>query len=552
MTITKTSNKAQANGNGVTVAFSFPYRFFAESDLGVYVLSAAGVETKQTLTTHYTVSNTGTEDGGTVTFLTAPASGELITIVGEIPYTQTADYTPNDAFPAETHEAALDRGVRLTQRVQEVISRAIIAPVSDTSDLELPDAATRAGKYLYFNPITGDVSAASSGSLTGPVSFLGFTNSAYTVGIGELAWNDTDKTLDLGMTSSVTQQIGQEVLHYCKNNSGVAIANGQVVRVTGASGNALTIALADATDAVTATSTVGVATEDIADNASGMVTMIGLVRGIDTSAFTEGDTLYLSETAGALTATSPVYPAQSIKVAVVVRDHATMGSIFVHVENMQSDKQPFDADLTALAGLASAGMIARTGAGTVEARTLTPGTGISISNGDGVLGNPTITAGAAGWEAYNTTGDGKFYDFAVHGAVASVETPTFADGYEYMIIAESFGKGVSGAALTFQIELYRNQAAAYAGAAAFFLTTGTAALSVTGFVALYLPRRTVRSHYIIGHMATDTTNTTTGGGLFYNMVNHTTATKIGKARVSWSTAALSTSGKLYLYRRILA
>lgn len=53
--------------------------------------------------------------------------------------------------------------------------------------------------------------------------------------------------------------------------------------------------------------------------------------------------------------------------------------------------QPLDADLTALAGLASAGMIARTGAGTVAARTLTAGTGISISNGDGVSGNPTIT-----------------------------------------------------------------------------------------------------------------------------------------------------------------
>lgn len=222
------------------------------------------------------------------------------------------------------------------------------------------------------------------------------------------------------------------------------------------------------------------------------------------------------------------------------------------IQTQLDAKQPLDADLTALAGLASAGMIARTGAGTVAARTLTAGTGISIINGDGVAGNPTITAGAAGWEAYNTTGDGKFYDFAVHGAVASVETPTFADGYEYMIIAESFGKGVSGAALTFQIELYRNQAAAYAGAAAFFLTTGTAALSVTGFVALYLPRRTVRSHYIIGHMSTDTTDTTTSGGLNYDRVHHTTATKIDKARVSWSTAALSTSGKLYLYRRILA
>ena len=61
------------------------------------------------------------------------------------------------------------------------------------------------------------------------------------------------------------------------------------------------------------------------------------------------------------------------------------------IQTQLDAKQPLDADLTALAGLASAGMIARTGAGTVAARTLTAGTGISISNGDGVSGNPTIT-----------------------------------------------------------------------------------------------------------------------------------------------------------------
>lgn len=61
------------------------------------------------------------------------------------------------------------------------------------------------------------------------------------------------------------------------------------------------------------------------------------------------------------------------------------------IQTQLDAKQPLDADLTALAGLASTGMIARTGAGTVAARTLTAGTGISISNGDGVSGNPTIT-----------------------------------------------------------------------------------------------------------------------------------------------------------------
>lgn len=45
----------------------------------------------------------------------------------------------------------------------------------------------------------------------------------------------------------------------------------------------------------------------------------------------------------------------------------------------------------ALHNLASNGIISRTGSGTVAARTITAGTGISISNGDGVSGNPTIT-----------------------------------------------------------------------------------------------------------------------------------------------------------------
>jgi len=53
-------------------------------------------------------------------------------------------------------------------------------------------------------------------------------------------------------------------------------------------------------------------------------------------------------------------------------------------------KQNLDADLTALAGLTTNGMIARTGAGTVATRTITGGAGLSVTNGDGVLANPAI------------------------------------------------------------------------------------------------------------------------------------------------------------------
>ena len=56
--------------------------------------------------------------------------------------------------------------------------------------------------------------------------------------------------------------------------------------------------------------------------------------------------------------------------------------------------QPLDSDLTALAALSSTGLIARTGSGTVSARSVAVGSGLLIANGDGVSGNPTITLDA--------------------------------------------------------------------------------------------------------------------------------------------------------------
>ncbi len=59
-------------------------------------------------------------------------------------------------------------------------------------------------------------------------------------------------------------------------------------------------------------------------------------------------------------------------------------------------KQAADADLTALAGVSAAGLLARTGAGTAAARTLSGSNGIAVSNGDGAAGNPAIAADIAG------------------------------------------------------------------------------------------------------------------------------------------------------------
>lgn len=59
--------------------------------------------------------------------------------------------------------------------------------------------------------------------------------------------------------------------------------------------------------------------------------------------------------------------------------------------NINTLYQAADTDLTALAALSTTGLVARTGSGTFATRSLTaPAAGITISNNDGVSGNPTF------------------------------------------------------------------------------------------------------------------------------------------------------------------
>ena len=56
-----------------------------------------------------------------------------------------------------------------------------------------------------------------------------------------------------------------------------------------------------------------------------------------------------------------------------------------------TDVQPYNNTLTAFTGVTTNGIVAKTADGSATSRTITAGTNISITNGNGVDGNPTIT-----------------------------------------------------------------------------------------------------------------------------------------------------------------
>ena len=214
MTVASQTSRVSYSGDGTSTEFAVPFYFLEDSHLRVVLLSAAGVETEQDLGTDYTVTGAGESAGGEITMSTAPASGETLTILRNVPFTQQTDYQANDPFPAESHERALDKLTMVAQQSQEQLDRVVVAPVSESgSNLQLPPIAARSGKYLAFNESTGDPEAGPSVSDVDTVSGLS-TDIALLADIedGTIATNaitavsgiSTNVTTVAGIASNVT------------------------------------------------------------------------------------------------------------------------------------------------------------------------------------------------------------------------------------------------------------------------------------------------------------------------------------------------------------
>jgi hypothetical protein len=146
---------------------------------------------------------------------------------------------------------------------------------------------------------------------------------------GAGTWTDSSSNTGTNKTlNDFTNSIAADETHLqARNTSGITMNKGEIVHISGYNVGAdlPEMDLADANTAAAMPAIGMVEDATIANNANGGVIMSGRITGIDTSAFTAGDKVYVSTTAGA-TGVRPTGTDEEVQLlGEVLRSHATLG-----------------------------------------------------------------------------------------------------------------------------------------------------------------------------------------------------------------------------------
>jgi hypothetical protein len=207
----------------------------------------------------------------------------------------------------------------------------VVGPASATDNaIARYDSTT--GKLIQNSVVTVSDTGVIDGATTiTNLDYLDFdTTYNTTLGAGQLGWNGND-TLGLGMIGgNVVQHIGEDTFFYVKASA--TITKGQLCMFTGAVGSSGVLTAAPATAIPFAEAIIGVAAENIANNAFGLIQNTGTLKGVDTSAFLDGDILYYnSAVTGGFTKTFPTSGPIVIAAAVAKSGSGGSGILTVRI-----------------------------------------------------------------------------------------------------------------------------------------------------------------------------------------------------------------------------
>jgi hypothetical protein len=281
----------------------------------------------------------------------------------------------------------------------------VVGPASAT-DNAIARFDTTTGKLIQNSTVTvSDAGVVDGVTHMNDVDYIDFdTTYATTLAAGQLGWNGND-TLGLGMIGgNVIQHIGEDTFFYVKASA--TITKGQLCMFTGAVGSSGVLTAAPATAIPFAEAIIGVAAENIANNGFGLVQNTGTLKGVDTSAFLDGDILYYnSAVTGGFTKTFPTSGPIVIAAAVAKAGSGGSGILTVRIS--------FQTRVTAGTAISVTqgnDVVTVTNTAPDQTVVLTAGTGISTS---GTYPNFTVT---------NTAPD---QTVAITGAGGAVVTGTY-------------------------------------------------------------------------------------------------------------------------------
>lgn len=243
-----------------------------------------------------------------------------------------------------------------------------------------------------------------------------------------------------------------------KNNTASTITKGTVVRISGAQGQNPTIAPAQA-NAYATSDAIGIAAETISNigQAVGKVMVAGTLEDVDTSAFTDGATLYLSATtAGALTSTEPVKPNWQMQIGTVEHAHPTQGKILVNT-HLESTKTEYITDMTdagealaTLAPMADSTILGRgSGSGAGDPQVITLGYGNSMTGLGTTLSTSLVHSSSfivADFTLVNAT---QFYDVTTLSLSAGV----------WLVQASAVFASAAAGTTQYTLDIYNNSTA---------------------------------------------------------------------------------------------
>jgi len=220
-----------------------------------------------------------------------------------------------------------------------------VAFSNDYNDLDNKPTIPDVSGFVPYTGATTDVDLGTH-NLTADHIALNVSPSGAGYVVGATEWNNTigsSQTLLKGGNVSLKNGVDlvARIVNKVTPNTTLTKAAYQAVRISGAQGGRLAVALAQANNDTNSADTIGIVTETIATNQEGFILTVGQLENINTTGslqgetWADGDVLYLSPTtAGALTNIKPTGATGHIVVVGYVEyAHANNGSIYVKVMN---------------------------------------------------------------------------------------------------------------------------------------------------------------------------------------------------------------------------